>query len=108
MGRVTITLNDFLQKELRKIQGQLIQDTGEDWSFTTIANMVILGGLIGSERLQKKDWDIIQGFLLEEKSSLDVEAGVDSLASHALEMKGWGEVVQRMRLREAKEEEEEE
>lgn len=100
MGRVTITLNDFLQKELRKIQGKLIQDTGEDWSFTAIVNMVILGGLIGSERLKKKDWDVIQGFISEEKLSLDVEAGIDSLASYALEMKGWGKVVQQMQLRE--------
>jgi len=105
MGRMTITLDDFLQKELRKIQGKLIQDTGEDWSFTTIVNMVILGGLLSSERLKKKDWEIIGGFLLEEKLSLDVEAGVDSLASHALEARGWGKVVQQMQLKEAEGEE---
>jgi len=85
----------------------LIQDTGEDWSFTTIVNMVILGGLIGPERLKKKDWEIIRGFLLDEKLSLDLEAGVDTLASHNLEIKGWGQVVQEMHLKEAEEEEEE-
>jgi len=85
MGRMTV---DFLQKELRKTQGRLIQDTIEDWSFATIVNMVILGGLIGSERLKKKDWEIIRGFLLDGKISLDLETGVDILASRALQMKG--------------------
>jgi len=108
MGRMTVTLDDFLQKELRKIQGRLIQGTGEDWSFTTIVNMVILGGLIGSERLKKKDWEIIRGFILEEKLSLDLEAGVDTLASHVLEIKGWGQVVQQMQLKEAGEEDQQE
>lgn len=104
MGRMTITLNDTLEKSLRRIQGKFIHDFEKDWSFTTIVNMVILGGLLGAERLKNKDWEVIDDFLKEEKLSLDLEAGIDSLASHALEMKGWGQVVQRMQLKDAEEE----
>ena len=96
MGRMTVTLNDTLEKSLRRIQGKFIHDFEEDWSFTTIVNMVILGGLIGSKRLKKKDWEIIHDFLEDEKLSLDLEAGIDSLASHVLEMRGLGKVVQQL------------
>lgn len=101
MGRMTITLNNILEKSLRQIQGTFIHDFEKDWSFTTIVNMVILGGLIGAKKFKDEDWKIIHNFLEEEKLSLDLEAGIDSLASHVLDMKGWGQVVQQMQLKEA-------
>ena len=42
------------------------------------------------------------------KSNFSIAAGGDTLASHALEMKGWGQVVQQMQLKEAEEEKGEE
>lgn len=107
MGRMTITLDDDIQKVLRKIQGTFIADSGDEWSFTTIANMVLLAGILGAERLRKKDWETIFNFLKHQKLGLDLEAGVDTLASHALDMRGWGQVVQQMQLEEAREEEQE-
>ena len=108
MARVTITLNDDIMKALRKIQGQFIAGSGDEWSFTTIVNMVLVGGLIGSKRFKSKDWTNIFDFLEDQKLDLDLEAGVDTLASHALEMKGWGQVVEQMQLKEAEEKAEEE
>ncbi len=108
MGRITISLNDDIMRALRRIQGDFIGGSGEEWSFTTIVNMVLLGGLLGSKRFAKKDWRVIVDFLEEQKLDLDLEAGVDTLASHALEMKGWGQVVQQMQLKEAEGGEQEE
>ena len=108
MGRITITLDDDIMKALRKIQGKFIADSGEEWSFTTIVNMVLLGGLLGSGRFSSKVWKTIFDFLKQQKLSLELEAGVDTLASHALEMKGWGQVVQQMQLKEEKKEEKKE
>lgn len=108
MGRMTVTLDDDIMKALRKIQGKFIADSGEEWSFTTIVNMVLLGGLLGSDRFSKKVWRTILDFLEQQKLNLDLEAGVDTLASHALEMKGWGQIVQQMQLKEAEEEKGEE
>lgn len=105
MGRITVTLDDDIIKALRQIQGKFIADSGDEWSFTTIINMVLLGGLLGADRFRKKDWRTIYDFLEYQKLSLDLESGVDTLASHALEMKGWGQIVQRMQLKEAEEEE---
>ncbi len=104
MARVTITLNDTVMKTLRKIQGQFIAGSGDEWSFTTIVNMVLVGGLIGSTRFKKKDWLDIFDFIEHQKLDLDLEASVDTLASHALEMRGWGQVVQQMQLKEAEKE----
>lgn len=86
MGRMTITLNDIIEGKLREIQGGYIAASKQDWSFTTIVNMVLLGGLIGAEKFGKKQWGIIDSFLKEEKLALELEAGTDSIISHLVEM----------------------
>lgn len=86
MPRITVTLDDDIMKILRQIQGSYIADTGEDWSFTTIVNMVLLGGLVGVKKFKKQEWKTINEFLDEKKFNLELESPLDIIANYKLQM----------------------
>jgi len=78
MNRLSITLNDFLDDQLREIQGSLIKKLKRDISFTTVVNLVLLGGLLGAQHFDKKDWQTINEFLDEEQINIDKEGLTDN------------------------------
>jgi hypothetical protein len=78
LNRLSITLNDFLDDQLRDIQGALIKKLKRDISFTTVVNLVLVGGLLGSKHFDKKDWRIINDFLAEEQINIDAEGLTDN------------------------------
>ncbi|AIF84151.1 hypothetical protein NTE_02096 [Candidatus Nitrososphaera evergladensis SR1] len=78
MNRLSITLNDFLEEKLRGIQGDLIKGRKQDISFTTVVNMVLLGGILGSRYLKKDDWQAIKDFLDDQQINLDAEGLTDN------------------------------
>ena len=69
-GRRTITIDVDLEKKLRDIQAQMIMKTNKNWSLSTILNVVILAGIIGSIGLDRNEWKIIQSFLKGVKPNL--------------------------------------
>ena len=50
---------------------------GDDISFTTAVNMVLLGGLGGARKFEKEDWQNIKNFLNDQKIRLDALSGED-------------------------------
>lgn len=78
MNRLSITLNDILDEKLRDIQGGLIRGRKADVSFTTTVNVVLLGGILGSDKLDDEDWAMIRGFLDEEELNLNKEGLTDN------------------------------
>ncbi len=56
MPRRTVTINKTIESKLREIQASLIKATHKDCSFTTVVNLLILGGLIGSDNFDKQVW----------------------------------------------------
>lgn len=88
MGRMTVTLDDHIEGWLREIQGTLIVDTKQDWSFTTIVNMVLLVGFLGVEKLGEKQWAIINSFLEQEKPKLELESPVDAMINRLHKARG--------------------
>lgn len=69
-GRRTITIDVNLEAKLRDIQGQLIMAGNKNWSLSAILNIVILAGIIGSEKLTREDWKIIKAFLKKNEINL--------------------------------------
>lgn len=54
MPRVSLTIDERLNKTIRKVQGAIISATGEEWSFTTVVNMFLFAGIIAQKYLDPK------------------------------------------------------
>ncbi len=78
MNRLSITLNETLEEKLREIQGGLIKGRKADVSFTTTVNTVLLGGILGSDKLDEEDWTMIRDFLDKEELNLNKEGLTDN------------------------------
>lgn len=80
-NRLSITLDQVLEDKLRDIQGGLIQGRKADVSFTTTVNVVLLAGILASDKLDEKDWEMIRDFLDKEALNLDAEGLTDSFVN---------------------------
>ena len=81
--RITITIDDYIYSWLRGLQGRLISETKEDWSFTTVVNMVLAAGIAApmfiDPKKEEEFWDIIHSFVKDKKIALETEAIVDKV-----------------------------
>ncbi|RLI47605.1 hypothetical protein DRO69_00190 [Candidatus Bathyarchaeota archaeon] len=81
--RITITIDDYIYSWLRGLQGRLISETKEDWSFTTVVNMVLVAGIAApmfiDPKKEEEFWDIIHSFVKDKKITLETEAIVDKV-----------------------------
>ncbi len=73
MIRRTITFNEEIYSELMNIRASAIS-AGKEMSFTTIVNVVLLGGILGANKLDNNIWREILGFIEEESPKLELEA----------------------------------
>jgi hypothetical protein len=78
MSRLSITLDDKLEDELRDIQGGLIRGRKADVSFTTTVNTVLVAGILASDKLDDQDWAVIRDFLDKEELNLNKEGLTDN------------------------------
>lgn len=86
MPRRTVTIEDVLYRELQKIRAKFMEDgIVDDMSFTTAVNMVLVGGMIATDRFTDDDWAIIRGFLLEVGPGLELDSLTDRRADAYLE-----------------------
>ncbi|HIJ98510.1 TPA: hypothetical protein H1005_01025 [archaeon] len=73
MIRRTITFNVDIYNELMNIRASAIS-AGKEMSFTTIVNVVLLGGILGANKFDTSIWKEILSFIEEESSVLELEA----------------------------------
>jgi len=86
MPRRTVTIDDTLYRELQKIRAKFLEDgSAGEVSLTTAVNMVLLGGLIATDRFTEEDWAVIRDFLSERGPSLDLDSLTDRRADVYLE-----------------------
>jgi len=62
-----VRIPDFIDVELRKLQGSLIRDLLIDVSYATVVNVVLMGGLLAADKLSEDDWRNLRAFLLEQE-----------------------------------------
>jgi len=63
MNRRTIMIDEELETKIRDTQAQLILSTNTSWSFSTVANLLMVAGITGSEKLTKEDWNTVKSFI---------------------------------------------
>lgn len=67
MMKQYVRIPDFIDVELRKLQGSLIRDLLIDVSYATVVNVVFMGGLLAADKLSEDDWRNLRAFLLEQE-----------------------------------------
>lgn len=73
MIRKTITFNEAIYNELMNIRASAIS-AGKEMSLTTVANVVLLGGILGANKFDNHIWKEILAFIEEESPELELEA----------------------------------
>ena len=69
----------FLDLELRKLQGSLIRDLLIDVSYSTVINLLVMGGLLAADKLSEEDWRQLRAFLVHEEGAPPVAGRGDSV-----------------------------
>lgn len=69
--RITISLDKEIDVKIKDIQKQLSLFTSEYWSVSRIINMVLVGGILGSNELKFCDWYAIKRFMDGNDKNLD-------------------------------------
>ena len=75
----SITINAVLEEKLREIQSQLISNTKTNWSLSGTINVLIITGLLASDKLSREDFYKIKYFIESGKVTLDNKAIRDYL-----------------------------
>ncbi len=57
----------FIDQELRNIQGSLIRELRMDIPYTTIVNLILMAGLLGTDKLSEEDWRHLRAFLVDQE-----------------------------------------
>ena len=73
MIRRTITFNEAIYSELMNIRASAIS-AGKETSFTTIVNVVLLGGILGANKFDARIWVELLSFMEAESPELELEA----------------------------------
>ena len=70
LNRRTIMIDKEIESKVRDIQAQLILNTSTNWSFSTVANLLMLSGISNSEKLTREEVNLLKSFVAGESISL--------------------------------------
>ncbi len=71
MSKKSITLEKEIETKVRKIQARLIEKTDQNWSMSSVINLLITGGLMQTKKMSKNDWQKIKELVDEKTISFD-------------------------------------
>jgi hypothetical protein len=66
-SKKSITLEKEIETKVRRIQARLIEKTDQNWSLSTVLNILVTGGLLQTKKMSKNDWQKIR-MLVEQKA----------------------------------------
>ena len=66
-SKKSITLEKEIETKVRRIQARLIEKTDQNWSLSTVLNILVTGGLLQTKKMSRADWQKVRN-LVEEKS----------------------------------------
>jgi len=66
-NRLTIVIDGDVQEKLMELQGNLITSERKNFSFSKIVNMVLVAGLMGSDKLSSAEWTLIRSIVYGKK-----------------------------------------
>ena len=66
-NRLTIVIDGDVQGKLMELQGNLITSERKNFSFSKIVNMVLVAGLMASDKLSSGEWALIRSIVYGKK-----------------------------------------
>lgn len=66
-NRLTIVIDGDVQEKLMELQGNLITSERKNFSFSKIVNMVLVAGLMASDKLSSSEWALIRSIVYGKK-----------------------------------------
>lgn len=66
-SKKSITLEKEIETKVRRIQARLIEKTDQNWSLSTVLNVLVTGGLLQTKKMSRADWQKVRN-LVEDKS----------------------------------------
>ncbi len=76
-SKKSITLEKEIETKVRKIQARLIEKTDQNWSLSTVLNILVTGGLLQTKKMSKADWQKIRNLVDQKSISFDESTIVD-------------------------------
>ncbi len=67
MTKQYIRIPGFIDRELRKLQGNLIHDLLIDVSYSTVVNALLMSGLLAADKLDKDQWRLLRDFIYDQE-----------------------------------------
>ena len=69
--RHTIVIDSDIESILKELQAHIIETQGKSCSLSSIVNLLVLGGIIASEKLTIDDWYILRAYQRRKKFCLN-------------------------------------
>lgn len=66
-NRLTIVIDDMMENKLHELQGNLIISERKNFSLSKIINMVLVAGLMASDKLTSSEWTMIRSIVYGKK-----------------------------------------
>lgn len=70
-SKKSITLEKEIETKVRRIQARLIEKTDQNWSLSTVLNMLVTGGLMQTKKMSANDWQKIRTIVENKTLSFD-------------------------------------
>lgn len=70
-SKKSITLEKEIETKVRKIQARLIEKTDQNWSLSTVLNILITGGLMQTKKMTASDWQKVMTLVENKTLSFD-------------------------------------
>ncbi len=70
-SKKSITLEKEIETKVRRIQARLIEKTDQNWSLSTVLNILVTGGLLQTKKMSKNDWHKIRNLVDQKSISFD-------------------------------------
>jgi hypothetical protein len=70
-AKKSITLENNLEDNIRKIQARLIERTNKNWSLSIVLNMLVAAGIQQTKKMNRNDWQKIKQILEKRTVNFD-------------------------------------
>lgn len=76
-SKKSITLEKEIETKVRRIQARLIEKTDQNWSLSTVLNILVTGGLLQTKKMSKNDWQKIRDLVDRKAINFDESTMMD-------------------------------
>jgi hypothetical protein len=70
-SKKSITLEKEIETKVRRIQARLIEKTDQNWSLSSVLNILVTAGLMQTKKMSRNDWQKIRTLVENKTVSFD-------------------------------------